>query len=331
MINNIKKLLVTVGAIKNKFFKNIFVLLDITNGCNLRCAFCTRNNNNVVQMKTAEVEIILGKLGKHVSSLQLSCAWEYSIAKNAAEIIHLIGKYKIPQTSIYTNGNIFTDDIAEALIAAQFNNFVFSVGEARKETYEKLRKGGSFEKVLTNIRKLDRLKKERNSALPRICANLTLVRSNIEELVEFVDLANELNIQEITGRHLILNKGLDMSSEVILDKVYANGIIDEAAQKANGYGIKFFVPTYEDTLQLKSCRAPWQQLYISSNGDVSVCPRIHQYSKIGNLLTESLENIISGNGMADLRRQFTEYDFVNPVCDICMNNRETESDIDQGF
>jgi radical SAM protein with 4Fe4S-binding SPASM domain len=282
-------------------------------------------------MSTAEAVTILGKLDRHVSSLQLSCAWEYSIAQNAAEIILLIGKCKIPQTSIYTNGNILTDEIAEALVAAQFNNFVFSIGEARKETYERLRKGGNFERVIGNIRKLSSLKQKRNSKFPKICANLTLVRSNIEELVEFVDLAYDLGIEEITGRHLILNKGLDMSGEMIQDKAHANSIIEEAAQRADGYGIKFLVPKYEQTQLQKSCRAPWQQLYISSNGDVSVCPRIHKYVKIGNLLTETLDEITRGKEMADLKRQFKTSNFANPVCAVCLDNRETESAIDQGF
>lgn len=331
MIDKIKNIVMASGVVKNIFPKNISVFLDTTNGCNLRCTFCTRNNSKAVQMTTAEADSILGKLDRHVSSLQLSCAWEYSIAQNAAEIIRLIGSYKIPQTSIYTNGNILTDDIAEALIAVRFNNFVFSIGEVRKETYERLRKGGRFERVIENIKRLNRLKNERNSKYPRICANLTLVRSNMDELVDFVDLAHDLGVEEITGRHLILNKGLDMSDEVIQDKAHANRIIDEAAQKADGYGIKFFVPKYEHDPQPKSCRAPCQQLYISSNGDVSVCPRIHQYSKIGNLLTGTLGDITRGKEMAGLKRQFKESNFANPVCAVCMENRETESAIDQGF
>jgi radical SAM protein with 4Fe4S-binding SPASM domain len=207
---------------------------------------------------------------------------------------------------------------------------VVSIGEAKKETYEKLRKGGSFEKVISNIKKLDTLKKERNSMFPRICANLTLVNSNIGELIDFIDLAQNLGVQRIIGRHLILNEGLDMTNEIVRDKTQVNEIIDIAEAKAVSYGMTFSIPQYASSPP-KSCKAPWQQLYISSNGDVSVCPRIHRYEKIGNLLEDSFASIIKSDKMKKLKDQFTQLEFRNPVCKICMENRETEQAINQGF
>lgn len=320
------------SSIKGSFNKEKYsVLLDTTNGCNLKCAFCTRQNDKVLHMTTEDLDIILGKIHKHISAMQLSCAWEYSIAKNAPEIVRTVGKYEIPSTTIYTNGNILTDEIAEALVDTRLNDFVVSIGEAKKETYEKLRKGGKFERVLANIRKLDGLKRERKSRLPRICSNLTVVNSNIDELVDFVELAHSLGIERIIGRHLILNKGIDMDNEKVRDKARVNSILDIAEKKAAGYGISFSIPKYEDEQKPKHCRAPWTQLYISSNGDVSVCPRIHVYAKVGNLLTDSFRSIIDGGAMADLRRQFDERNFSNPVCGVCMDNLETELVIDQGF
>lgn len=312
--------------------EKLSVLIDTTNGCNLRCAFCTRNNDKIVRMKTKDFELILGKLHKHTGRMQLSCAWEYSIAKNAHEIIRSIRNFSIPYTSIYTNGNILTDDIAETLISARLNDFVVSIGEARKETYERLRRGGKFERVLSNIRKLDSLKKERKSKLPRICSNLTIVNSNIDELVDFVELAKSLGIERIVGRHLILNKGLDMESEKIREKDRVNRILDIAEKKAADLGMSFSIPRYEtEKHKPKKCRAQLNQLYISASGNVSICPRIHIYARIGNLLEESFEEIINSSAMADLRRQFDDRSFKNPVCNLCMDNLETEFAIDQGF
>lgn len=307
------------------------IYIDTTNGCNLKCKFCSRDNSKIKQMTTNEFETVLGKIYKVAGSLQLSCAWEYSIAKNAAEMIRTMGKYDIPSTTIYTNGNIVTDEIADALIDSQLTEFVVSFGEAKKETYEKLRRGGTFEKVVANIRKLSSLKKERRNSLPRICTNLTLVNSNIDELIEFVDLAYSLSVERIVGRHLILNKGLDIDSEVIRDTTRANSIIEAAETKARSYGIDFSVPQYEEMAADKGCRAPWQQLYISCNGDVSVCPRIHKYVTLGNLLEDSFSDIVKGKEMKRLRGQFRSGKFNNPVCPVCRAGLETVSPIDQGF
>ena len=336
--NMLKKILGSKNVAKvDWFYRNVLgirkhsVLIDVTNSCNLRCSFCSRGNSKIANMTASEFDIILAKTHKNINSLQLSCAWEYSVTKNVAEIVKVLGKYNIPSTTIYTNGNLLPDDLAEAIIESRLNYFVISIGEAKKETYERIRNGGNFESVLNNIRKLNRMKKEHNSKYPRLCANLTLINSNIGELLEFVDLAHDLGIEEIRGRHLILNKGCNTDSEVIKNKIYANSLIESAYKKATGLGMSFSIPLYLKQNDPKSCRAPWNQLYISSDGNVSVCPRIHLYTRIGNLIQEDLRDIIKSNEMRDLKNQFNEGKFKNPVCRICMENRESDVPIDQGF
>ena len=185
--------------------------------------------------------------------------------------------------------------------------------------------------MLENIRKIGRLKNEYQSDYPQLSANLTLINSNISELPGFVDLAHDLGIQHITGRHLILCEGLDIDHEIIRDEVMANSLIETARKKAAGYGITFAVPGYSSRTAPKSCRAPWDRLYISSNGDVSVCPRIHVYEGTGNLIREDCEDVMDSTQLADLRNQFMTGNYKNPVCGICNENREEKIAIDQGF
>ncbi len=328
-LNNTKAMLSCI--LKGKKYRKYDVLIDTTNTCNLRCSFCTRYNNKVTHMTSSEFAVILSKIHPYTRSLQLSCAWEYSIAKNAVEIVKNLAKYEIPCTTIYTNGNVLPDSLVEALIYAKLNNFVVSIGEVKKETYEKIRKGGNFERVLANIRKLDTFKKEQASNYPRLCVNLTLIHSNIYELIDFIELAHDLGIEEIRGRHLILNEGLDVENEMIQDKAEANNIIESASDRAIEYGMDFFIPKYSKQIVSKSCYAPWHQFYIASNGEVSVCPRIHVYTKIGNLIYDDLMSIVKSSEIQELQHQFNTKDFTNPVCMICMANMETEIPINQGF
>jgi len=307
------------------------ILLDTTSSCNFRCIFCSRDNSNAVFMSDSELNVILSKLRDRICSLQLSCAWEYSVGNNAADIIRVIGNYKIPYSSIYTNGNILTEELALAMVGAGINEVVFSIGEANKQTYESLRKGGKFESVVGNILRLVEYRERCNATFPKVCTNLTLVNSNIGELIDFVNLAHRIGVQRIVGRHLILNEGLDNSEEVIKDTATANAIIENAEKIASSLNIDFSVPRYQNYSEPKHCRAPWQQLYISSNGDVSICPRIHVYEKVGNLLDQNLDMICNSNQIRELKSQFRKRTFVNPVCGICMDNLETSQTINQGF
>lgn len=321
-----------IGTLRRRLDqRHLHVLIDTTNGCNYRCHFCPRETKDLVVMSTSVFDSILARVHRHASSVQLSCAWEYSIAGNAHEIVATLGRYHIPHTTIYTNGARLPVSLATALIDARLNDLVFSIGEARKETYEKLRVGGSFERVLSNIRTLRDLRRSSGAQLPRLCANLTLTTSNLAELPDFVDLAHEIGLEEIRGRHLILQNSRDLDDEVIHDHEEANRLLQQARQSALELGLEFNVPGYSEHQPAKDCRAAWSQLYISSNGDVSVCPRIHRHAPIGTFCDQTLREILEGAPLAELRRQFTEAVFANPVCEICLANREHEVPIDQGF
>jgi MoaA/NifB/PqqE/SkfB family radical SAM enzyme len=312
-------------------FARYDVLVDITNTCNMRCIFCPRAREEPAFMSTAAFAALLADLSGRIGSLQLSCAWEYSVAPNAAEVLRLLGAAAIPHTSIYTNAKVLTDELADAVIAARLTDFVVSIGEARRETYERIRRGGRFAQVIGNIGKLARRKREQGSRHPRLCANLTVIKSNLPELPEFVELAGSLGIEEIRGRHLILNEGLAMEDERIVDHGRANAVLAEAAGRAAALGIAFDVPPYEASPPPKACAAPWRQLYVASNGDVSVCPRIHRHVAAGNLLREGIRGIERSAALRQLRREFEAGAFTNPVCAVCLANRETEVAIDQGF
>ena len=313
------------------FGRNLNILIDTTNGCNLHCIFCTRENNEVIRMTTEAFDGILAKIHTRVRALQLCCAWEYTIAKNAPEIVAVLGKYPIPRTTIYSHGNILSDPLAEAVVASPLTHYVFSIGEADKETYERVRVGGRFEKILTNIERLATLKKKKNSLLPSIGINLTVIESTIRQLPEFIPLVHKLGVQEIRGRHMILNEPLDNDDEIIRDYDEANRILDTAEKQSSALGLRFNIPRFVKTPEKKACIAPWDQLYISSNGDVAVCPRTHVYEKIGNLVQQELPEILSGQALKQLRWQFFRKQYANPVCETCLTNREHEIPINQGF
>jgi len=282
-------------------------------------------------MSADEFDQILAKIHHCTASLQISCAWEYSIAKNAPEIIQVLNKYSdIPKIKILTHGNTLTEQMAEAIVSSPLKQYIFSIGESNKETYERVR-GGKFEKVIDNIRNLDLLKKKRGSTYPIIGVNLTIIRSTLFELLDFLDLASKIGVQQIVGRHLILNEGLENDSEVIRDFKEANSILDAAEHKARSYGMSFDIPKFVTKKEPKYCQMPWNSLYISSNGDVAVCPRIHIYEKIGNLLESDLKEVETSQNLQKFREQFKNKKFDNPVCGVCEENKEHEIPINQGF
>ena len=274
---------------------------------------------------------ILEKITPHISTFLLSCAWEFSTHPTPHEIITRLGQFDIDSRIIFSNGNILTDKMLCAIIEANLQKYVFSINESTSETYSYIRKGGKFERVMTNIQRMVEAKKQMGSG-PVIAVNMTLLHSNIEELPDFVSKAVKLGVQTISGRHLILNKGLGMQKELITDFARADQLIECAQSIADTAGVLFNVPLYNvPKPSKKNCTAVFNQWHVSSNGDVSICPRIHKHIIVGNILSQSFETIYTGQSLQNLKAEFKTGKFTNPVCSLCLRNKEIEIEIDQGF
>jgi len=59
---------------------------------------------------------------------------------------------------------------------------------------------------------------------------------------------------------------------------------------------------YQSVNGAKNCISAWTQFYISSNGEVSVCPRIHVYENLGNIIEQSFEDILEGKKLKALKK-----------------------------
>lgn len=307
------------------------VLFDVTNQCNLRCIFCQRQKFAPHFMSPETFRQILEKISPFIKHFLLSCAWEYTTHPKPQEILRILGQFDFDYKTIFTNGNILTDEMIYAVIEANVRKYVFSINESTPETYSYVRKGGRLDRVMSNMKRMDETK-ERMGKGPIIAVNMTLLRSNIEELPDFVSKAVGLGVQSISGRHLILNKGLGMQEELVTDFGRANLLIESAQSIADRAGVSFQVPRYNShDPQGKNCTAVFNQWHVASNGDVSICPRIHKYVTIGNIAQQSFDSIRNSEAVRNLEAEFKNRSFTNPVCDLCLDGKENEIEIDQGF
>lgn len=309
------------------------VYMDINNVCNLKCTMCSRDSRHkAINMTPEEFEVIGRKCFRYVKKLQISCAWEISISKYAGEILRLLPTFEIPHTSIYTNGNVMKEDFVNSIFESGLTEIIFSIGEANEQTYRKIRYGGNYEMVLNNIQEIARRKIYKQVNIPNIGVNLTCMKSNIEELPDFVRIASKVGIEFIRGRHLILIEGLEMEKESLMDIIdKANDIIKEAHEIAKEENVAFYVPLLSKQISKVTCYKPWADLYIASNGDLTICPRISQYEILGNLLRDDFEEVYYKNEpIKDLRKDFVDENY-NEVCRLCIDGLVERKEISQKF
>jgi molybdenum cofactor biosynthesis enzyme MoaA len=204
------------------------VTIDVSNKCNLRCQMCHFSFDDVFHqpahhMRPEMFERIAASVLPHAHTVVLSAGNEPLMSPWFTEILRLVAPYKIPSVYFLTNAQLLTKKISEAVIEAGVTEVQISADGATKETYERIRRGARFETLLRNIQYLTGRKQELQRSSPRLQFNVVLMKSNLEELEHYVDLAEQLGVEWIAARHLLQITGLKMEHESLThDRARAN-------------------------------------------------------------------------------------------------------------
>ncbi len=224
--------------------ESLTVLVDIVNKCNLRCIMCHFSFDEVFyqrsQLMAPETFAdIAATIRPYTRRLVLSAAYEPTASPHFGEILRIAGSHRFPEISFLTNGNLLSDTLVERIVEAGVTEVCVSVHAARAETYAHILRGGSLERAIGNVEKLLARRRARGDGLPRVQFNVALMRSNVDELVEIVELAARLGVDAVAFRHLIVFEGLDMEAESLArhDKLHANRCIRGALQRAQALGV----------------------------------------------------------------------------------------------
>ena len=175
--------------------------LETSSRCNLRCVMCPHAINAVDRPKHLEENLVadLEKFIRQSNSIQL-----HGIGEPLTSPAFWASLKFLPEnceSSINTNLTVLDERRLNDLISSKLKIVNVSLDAARPETYRKIR-GYSFETVIGNIRRLVEERKNRGNKYPLLYMNMTLMRSNIEELPEFIDLAVDLGAETVCFWHL---------------------------------------------------------------------------------------------------------------------------------
>ena len=87
----------------------------------------------------------------------------------------------------------YNDNIGRALIELGIERIYFSIDGCTKQTYEKVRIGSDFDRVIKNIKSFIALKKKMNSPIPEICYRFAFFKDNWQEVSMLPGLVSDLD------------------------------------------------------------------------------------------------------------------------------------------
>ncbi|UCD84810.1 MAG: radical SAM protein, partial [Deltaproteobacteria bacterium] len=174
-------------GIKSEFFAAppTAIQFSLTSACNLQCIMCHQKANwlpeDFLRLREGEENIFsrflkIESLLAQATHLSLTGGGEPFLDPNLFKILEITSKYPNCNTSFNTNGTIFEEVKIKKLIQYNLTQLDISFDSPNKVTFEQIRKGADFNKIVDNIKKIKEIKSSFRSNKPKIVINMVVMR-----------------------------------------------------------------------------------------------------------------------------------------------------------
>jgi MoaA/NifB/PqqE/SkfB family radical SAM enzyme len=237
-------------------------------------------------------------------------------------------KSKNVYVELYDNFFLVDEKTADELIDMGIDRILISLDAATKETYEKLRVGSNFERVINNVENLFKLKKEKGNHYPEIDFHYIINKYNLQEVPQYVELVHSLADGE--DAHIQFSRLLHEFKEIKnLFTEVSEETIDAASEKAKELGVGLL--WNEDVPQTKppiSNCIEWTMPFIFATGDVIPCCAANEAghrdfqkeTALGNVFSQSFKDIWNGEKYKTLRKKLSKGEVPVQCIDCCAYN-----------
>lgn len=191
--------LTTLGARPQWF------MIETTSHCNLKCVMCPHGHDampNKSDLDTSRFSKSFDFLAA-ADRMQLFGTGEPLMSAAFWQILESMDPETETEVSINSNGTLLTPERIDRLLRSPLSWISISLDAATPDTYRRIR-GADFDLVLSRVKNLVAERNRRQSARRlRVFINMTLMRANIGEFPEFVELAAALGVDGVQVNQLL--------------------------------------------------------------------------------------------------------------------------------
>jgi MoaA/NifB/PqqE/SkfB family radical SAM enzyme len=268
--------------------------VEPTSFCNLACVMCP--NKDLPRDKKGYMDF---DLFRKIIDEAKDWAFDIHLMHRGESLLHpeffrmvAYAKEAGLVTRFHTNGTLLDEDKARRLIASGLDQFAFSFDGFDKESYEKIRVKGDFDRTVANIVRFLEIKKELGTKKPY----------TVLELIYFADLFRKVGRR---GR----KEFLDRFKGLPLDEVKVKKLHNWAGDEGTARRGRHYSP----------CTFLWQALVVFWDGSVLPCPQdFFGCAVLGDAKAATLAEIWNGEPMIGLRKKVLARDLKDlPTCAAC--------------
>jgi len=189
-------------------FRHFSIRIDPTLGCNLACRMCyfsslERRKQLKGFLSEQELDGIARVMFPRALQVTIGCGAEPTIHKNFIKLAQLAKKYKVPDISLVTNGQLLTYHDLELLAEIGIDEIIISMHGVTAPVYESFMVNASFNRLLERLGWLEEIKKKKCTPLPHLRINYTVNSENLNDLKLFFDIMGSYTIKTLQIRPVV--------------------------------------------------------------------------------------------------------------------------------
>ena len=308
----------------------VVVNFGTTSKCNLNppCVMCMRNKVLHNQDLSWRALLRAGYIADSASSLILHGIGEPLLYPHLFDIAKLASSNTM--TLITTNG-LLIDRYREE-ICDYMTKISISIDAATSHTYKKIR-NNELAKVKNGIKEIVAMKKRRGQSTPLIDISMCLMRSNINEAKQFVEMGAELQADTVHFYHMNMEPEYDwqvgwfdyQKEHCHLAPNEHDGAIIKALEQAKQLKVPVIfdgMPLYNQSYEFQFadnpseppipenvpiCVMPWRNIQINSDGTLMNC--CYQKGALGSLEESPFAELWNGKCQKAIREGIVSGEF----------------------
>lgn len=301
-----------------------YIEIEVTTRCNLKCTMCEHTywDEKPQDMSFENFKYIVDQFPK-LKWIGLTGIGEGFLNKDFIKMLGYV-KSKSIYSEIYDTFFFIDEKKSKELIEMGFDRLIMSIDAATKKTYEKIRVGSNFDKVIGNVKGVIQLKKELNAHYPEIMFHYIISKYNIEEMLPFIDLVDSLRANEDVAITFsaILHPFKEIKNMVV---DIPKELVKNVEEKSKSKGIKLgWNKDVLEKLPISRC-TEWTMPFFHVDGTVVSCCasnennlRVYQHEhSLGNIFKKDFKMIWNGEKYRSLRDMIHEGKIPN-ICRNCI-------------
>jgi MoaA/NifB/PqqE/SkfB family radical SAM enzyme len=243
--------------------------------------------------------------------------------KDYLKMLRYVKEQRKSYVEIYESCNLVDENVAKELIDIGLDRIIVSLDAATKETYEKIRVGANFDRVLQNIKGLVRAREKAGGHYPEITFHYIISTINKKEMIDFLRLVHSLGLGATAEiAFTVILHEYDQIKGMVPD--LSEHEITEANKMARKLGIRV---NWNKNTSERECIGKcteWTMPFIFVDGTVIPCCAGNEANKrelqralsLGNVFEKSFREIWNGPEYQELRQKIWHGE-VPKACRIC--------------